>query len=273
MFIVAAPRSGSTLLFETLATSRGVYTLGGEGHFVFEGLPALQPAEGGVDSNRLTAVNVDDMVRLHVERSIAERLIDVDRKPVKADDALRFLEKTPKNVLRIPFLDALFPDARFIFLWREPLANVSSIIEAWRSGKFKTYTGLVGFDGPWSLLLPPGWRDLRGKPLEDIAAFQWASANRIALDDLSVLPANRWRSVRFETFLHHPERVARELCAFADVPFDASLASRVAAPLPPSRQTHTPPAADKWRLNAEALERVQSTLKVIETRLRGLPDL
>jgi hypothetical protein len=43
-------------------------------------------------------------------------------------------------------------------------------MEAWRSGNWKTYNGLHGFDGPWSLLLPPGWQQMNGKPLEEIAA-------------------------------------------------------------------------------------------------------
>ena len=97
---------------------------------------------------------------------------------------LRFLEKTPKNALRIPFLDAAFPDAQFIFLWREPRPNIASIIEAWKAGRWVTYRGLDERADPWSLLLPPDWRAMRDAPLPEIAAFQWESANRIALDDL-----------------------------------------------------------------------------------------
>lgn len=269
-FIVAAPRSGSTLLFETLAASESVCTLGGEGHFVFEGLGQLQPGARGVDSNRLTASAVDDSVREHVFREISARLTNPSRTPVAQDGALRFVEKTPKNVLRIPFLRALFPDARFIFLWREPRDNVSSIIEAWRSGRFKTYAGLQGFDGPWSLLLPPGWQAMNGRSLEDIAAFQWESANRIALDDLATLPPDQWRTVRFEEFLRDPAGIVRGLCKFAEIEFDTALSARVAEPLPHSRQTHTAPSADKWRSNAALLERVMAQLETTHARLRAL---
>lgn len=270
VFIVAAPRSGSTLLFETLAVSPGVCTLGGEGHFVFEGLEQLQPGASGVESNRLTASQATDVVGTHIEREILARRQTFARMPVAPESSLRFVEKTPKNVLRIPFLDALFPDARFIFLWREPRANVSSIIEAWRSGRFKTYAGLDGFDGPWSLLLPPDWQRMSGRSLEEIAAFQWESANRIALDDLSMLPAERWCSVDFDDFLNDPQSTMRRLCAFSELDFDAALAARVAAPLPPSRQTHTPPAADKWRANADLLDRVLPQLELTHARLRAL---
>ena len=38
LIILAAPRSGSTLLFETLAESPGVWTVGGESHSFIEGI-------------------------------------------------------------------------------------------------------------------------------------------------------------------------------------------------------------------------------------------
>src|SRR5262249_26964354 len=44
VFIVSPPRSGSSLLFETLAKAPAVYTIGGESHAIFEGMPALNIA-------------------------------------------------------------------------------------------------------------------------------------------------------------------------------------------------------------------------------------
>ena len=43
VFILAAPRSGSTLLFETLAHSTTLWTIGGEGHEIIEGIESLNP--------------------------------------------------------------------------------------------------------------------------------------------------------------------------------------------------------------------------------------
>ena len=62
VFIMAAPRSGSTLLFETLATSPAVWTIGGEGHHIIEGMPELRPGAPGVTSNRLTEKHASDGV-------------------------------------------------------------------------------------------------------------------------------------------------------------------------------------------------------------------
>ena len=81
------------------------------------------------------------------------------------------LEKTPKNALRVPFLDACFPDAIFIYLYRDPRETLGSMMEAWLSGAFQTYPELPGWEGPpWSLLLVPGWRELIGTPLPELSS-------------------------------------------------------------------------------------------------------
>jgi hypothetical protein len=247
VFIIAAPRSGSTLLFETLAASHGVATLGGEAPWLIEGIPALRPGAPGVESNRLTAAHATDAVAAHIVNELLERRVDAAGRRLAAGTPHRLLEKTPRNSLRVPFLDRVFPDAQFIFLWRDPRANLASIIEAWESGAWKTYQDLEGFDGPWSMLLPPDWRTMRGQPLAQIAAFQWHSANRIALEDLAQLPRARWTAVRYEDLIADPRATALHLCHFTGIEFDAALEIRVQGALPLSRYTHTAPAPDKWR--------------------------
>jgi LPS sulfotransferase NodH len=270
VFIIAAPRSGSTLLFETLACSANLVTLGGEAHWLVEDLEALRPGAPGVESNRLTAAQATAATYEHMLETIAGRLRDAHDAPVPLRPDSRLLEKTPKNALRVPFFNRLFPDALFVFLWRDPRENLSSIIEAWRSGRWKTYNGLDGFDGPWSLLLPPGWRALNGRPLEEIAAFQWSSANRIALDDLAQLEPARWMSLNHAQFVADPAAHVERICRFIGIEMDPSLASRVSQPLPPSRFTQTPPDADKWRRNAGRIEPVLPMVEHVWRRLQTL---
>lgn len=130
--IVAAPRSGSTLLFETLACSPAFNTFGGEAHWLIEEIAALRPGAPGIASNRLTAREATPAVIATIRQSALARLQGPDG--TAPADTAALLEKTPKNSLRIPFLVEAFPDARFIFLWRDPRENVSSIMEAWRTG-------------------------------------------------------------------------------------------------------------------------------------------
>jgi hypothetical protein len=172
--------------------------------------------------------------------------------------------------LRIPFLKKVFPDARFIFLWRDPRENLSSIMEAWRSGDWITYPSLPGWDGPWSLLLPPDWQSLRGAPLASIAARQWRQVNEIALADLQQLPQEQWTAVGLHDLLADPGHTVRRLCEFAGVPFDEPLQARTAGALPRSRSTHTPPAQDKWRRNEADIQRVLGEIEPCWRRLREL---
>jgi LPS sulfotransferase NodH len=270
VFIIAAPRSGSTLLFETLAESHAVSTLGAEAHAAIEGAqPSLRPGAPGVESNRLERHQATPEVvrRLHEEFAAQRRPAPGARADVAGT---RFLEKTPKNALRIPFLDAAFPDAQFIFLWREPRANLASIIEAWKAGRWVTYRGLDERDAAWSLLLPPDWRAMRDKSLAEIAAFQWESANRIALDDLSNMDDSRWTAVTYEELTANPRAVIERLTKFIGIGMDAALERRLAAPLPPSRQTNTPPDAQKWRVHEAAIEPLLPDLTPLLTRLRNL---
>ena len=272
VFIVAAPRSGSTLLFETLAVSPQLCTVGGEAHWLVEGNAELRPGAPGVDSNRLDEQHVSDPIARSIEDSLWPRLMDSQRRPVTAalGKSLRWLEKTPKNALRIPFFDRLFPDALFVFLWRDPRENVSSIMEAWRTGQWITYPALDGWDGPWSMLLPPGWRTLRGRPLEEIAAYQWRCTNSIILDDLVARPSDRWSVVAYEDLVRDPQSVIRRVCEFAGLEFDAELAARTATALPASRYTLTAPVPGKWRANEAAVLRVLPSLEQTWRRLEAL---
>jgi hypothetical protein len=271
VFIVSAPRSGSTLLFETLACTPQVWTVGGEAHWLVEGFPELSPGAPGIDSNRVEARHATPAIREGIRHRILERLQGPGGEPLSASaGVLRFLEKTPKNALRIPFFDAVFPDALFVFLWRDPRANISSIMEAWKSNRWVTYKQLEGWDGPWSMLLPPGWRALRGRPLEEVAAYQWRTANEIIADDLAALGPGRSLMVSYEEFLKDPAAEVTRIAAFAGWNMDDALRQRVAGPLPLSRYTQTQPEPDKWRRNEEALARVMPSLEATVARLRQL---
>jgi hypothetical protein len=269
IFIVAAPRSGSTMLFEALASNSNLVTLGGEAHWLVESIQQLQPG-AEVESNRLGAEQAIESVRKEILRQIDGELRDSAGKRIPPMIKLRLLEKTPKNALRVPFFNRIFPDALFVFLWRDPRENLSSIIEAWRSGQWKTYNGLKGFDGPWSLLLPPGWRTMNGKSLEEIAAFQWDSTNRIVLDDLALLPKERWTTVNYADLVAEPAATLQRVCAFAGLEVDAALRSRWSAPLPHSKFTHTPPEPGKWRRNEALIERVMPNIQFTWQRLKAL---
>jgi len=267
--ILSAPRAGSTLLFETLAQAAGVYTIGGESHQLIESIAALRPGRGVVNSNRLTRRDATTAIVAELRARFTGRIHDRDGQPPASGASVRLLEKTPKNALRVPFLLEVFPDAQFIFLQRDPRANLSSMMQAWRAKGWITYRQLPGWPGPWSLLLPPGYERLQGRPLEEVVAFQWRVANETILDDLADLPRERWTTVRYEAFVADPRAEIAKLLEFAGLPMDARLEDYLARPLPLSKFTQTRPDPDKWKQNAAEIERVMPQLEATAQRLHA----
>lgn len=258
VFIVSPPRSGSSLLFETLARSPDAFTTGGESHGLIEGIDGLGVDHARHDSNRLTASDatpeVAAMLRARFHSSVFDRL----RRPPQA--RFRLMEKTPKNSLRIPLLAEIFPDAHFVYLYRDPRQSLASMLEAWESGGFRTYAKLPDWSGlPWSLLLVPGWRELIGKPLPDIVGAQWETTTRILLDDLDAIPAARRTVARYDALVADPSAEIERLCAALDLRWDQPLGTS----LPLADHTVSAPAADKWRRREAqilpVLERIEAT--------------
>jgi hypothetical protein len=265
VFIISPPRSGSTLLFETLARAPDVYTIGGESHALIESIPGLQLRHRGFASNRLVADDATPQVVAELRERFHRRALDRDGNAPAG--RFRLLEKTPKNALRIPFLLQAFPEARFVYLHRDPRQVLASMIDAWLSGHFRTYLQLPGWPHPyWSLLLTPGWQSLAGKPLPDIVAAQWDSAMQVMLDDLQALPGERWCAIRFDRFLADPSAQVAGLCASLGYGWDVDLSGQ----LPPSRHTLTAPDPQKWTRHAAAIEPLMPALQDTISRAEAM---
>jgi len=252
VFILSAPRAGSTLLFSTLGNSPDVWTIGGESHGIYGQFPHLRAADGDFTSGALDARHADPETVANLRVLYLASLHNVRGEPLydlvshgKAHDGI-FLEKTPRNALNIPFLRTVFPTARFIFLHRDPRANIASIMEGWltgaRTGQFVTYRDLPGRPGPWCFLLPPGWQIPGDASLAEIAAFQWREANEAILRDL---PPDRSISLSYESLVADPRHTLRRLCDFCGIRMGPALENLEDMPL--SASTVSAPAANKWR--------------------------
>jgi len=267
IFIVSTPRSGSTLLFETLARAPGLYTVGGESHWLIEDIRPFSPAARGWGSNRLTADDAEPAPVEQLARAFYKDLRDRDGRP--AEGKVRMLEKTPKNALRVPFFDAAWPDAQFVYLYRDVRETLSSMIEAWLSGAFRTYPQLPGWTGhPWSLLLVPGWQELNGRPLPQVVAQQWATTTELLIDDLSKIPRERLRGAVHGEFLASPgptiERLAQSLGLEWDRPLGPSL--------PLSKTTVSQPKAGKWRAIEDVIEGLMPAVEKADSKARALVE-
>lgn len=281
VIILAAPRSGSTLLFETLALSPDLWTIGGESHGIFERIKRYNPNTEYCDSNALYAEDsIPEVINL-IRQLFFEKLRDAQGRSVQSIQGaslgpLRMLEKTPKNSLRVSLLNRIFPDALFIYLVRNPRDNISSIIDAWDSGRFITYPNLEGRSKPWSLLLPTGWQSYHEASVEEIAAFQWRSANEAILQELGKLDRNRWTAVSYGQQLNSREDTLMRLCEFCGISADGIIDSMADAQSRHSRYTISPPSSEKWQRNATALGQVlpgvADTIELIKTSAVDIPE-
>ena len=264
ILIVGCPRSGTTLLLQALIRSGELRSVQGEGHILWDEFH--HPRDRGWDSDALEAGDLTRREREYVLRAI--RMVVRGR---------RFVDKTPESCLRISYLDALFPDAVFVFLRRRAADNVNSLLEAWRARpRFVKYrlpeslTDLGSLSGnQWSFTLIPGWRDLRYAPLEQICARQYVDSNEAVLEARAATDGSRWVDAVYEDLLEQPVAELGRLYEALGLEF-TSAAERFAAELLDNvaRTSLTAPRRDKWReQNPEAIERILPLVADTERRL------
>lgn len=263
LFVVSTPRSGSTLLYETFVKAPGLFATGDESHRLIENVPGLAPPQRGWLSNQLVAHDATPERAERLAEGFYRQLKDRDgRRPA---GRVRMVEKTPKNALRVPFFDAIWPDAEFIYLYRDARETLYSMMEAWHSGGFRTYPLLPGWpDGSWSLLLVPGWQQLKRMQIPEIVAHQWAITTEVLLDDLERLGKGRVQAIDYGTFLGSPQSEMERLAAAVGLGWDRKLGDT----LPLSKTTVSKPDRQKWRRLAHVIEAVWPIVEQADERAR-----
>ena len=174
IFIVASPRSGGLLLKDALAHAKGVVAAEGR-------------LDAAIEGERLTAADAT--------AAIASRLREI------AGEA-RLVDASPRNASRVPFLHAIFPDATFVYVYREPRRAI--------------------FD------------QLGGQTASaDEAARAWNASTAMMLEDLEKLPPASWLVTNFRELIEMPTQSIARIARFlglewsgggpprTSIPFDA----------------------------------------------------
>lgn len=150
IFLFSLPRSGSTLLQRIIAAHPlistasepwlllpMIYALRREGTYAEYSHHTMQSA---------LAEFVETMPdgRAGYLRELARFVTALYQSLSKEGDQY-FLDKTPRYHLIVDDILTGFPDAKFVFLWRNPLAVIASSLETFGKGKWRLYDYRVDF--------------------------------------------------------------------------------------------------------------------------------
>jgi len=202
VFLISAPRSGSTLLARMLGAHSQVFAPA-EPHL----MPPL--AHLGVHE-RVCEAPYDPIISQRGLRQLVSLLpggeADYFDALRRATDALYggalgasgrqlFLDKTPANALVLDFLARLYPQARYLVLTRHPIAVWSSVVDSFYDGD----TAAAHQHNPiLERYVPAIARFLRERPV-------------------SLL------HVRYEEIVQDPNSQLQAICAFLDLDFEPSM--------------------------------------------------
>jgi hypothetical protein len=273
VFVVGCSRSGTTITYETLAAAPHFLKFGWEIPQFWNDLHG--PLNNGWDSEAAGAEHVRTGHRDAAFRYFYQRL-----------GVGQVLDKTCINTLRIPYLYKIFPKAKFVFIQRDGRDNISSMMDGWRLGRTDGDFHLSKFFGPfpepvaindgefddWAFFLAPGWQEYNHASLEEVCAFQWLSANRLALDAKKAIPADQWIHLRYEDIFERPVQMFEEAFRKLDITFTDELRSRCAN-LRPTSIVKGVPMKEKWKdNNPAAIQRILPTIRAMMQEMGYDPD-
>jgi hypothetical protein len=151
ILLLSLPRSGSTLVQRVLASHEDVATAS-EPWLL---LPLLLPLRGDIPSAGSWHPQIHEALEdfnrelpdgvASYERAVGETALALYQEA--AAGAPYYLDKTPPYFLVIDEIVRAMPDAKLVFLWRNPLAVLSSIVETFCGGLWRPQ------DYPTSLFL------------------------------------------------------------------------------------------------------------------------
>jgi hypothetical protein len=147
IIVIGAARSGTKFLRDVLAVAKDTAVVPYDVNYVWRYGAETEP-DDVLDPEALTEK------RLSFIRSNLRNLANANQEDV-------LIEKTVANSLRVPFVEAVFPNARYVHIIRDGRDVVESAMRQWQT--------------------PPNWRDLakklQGMPFKNIGYAFWFSAN------------------------------------------------------------------------------------------------
>ena len=232
MIIVGAPRSGTNMLRDLVTAIDGFST------WPCDEIPGIW-RHGNLDhpNDELTATHAT----APVTGFIRNRFIALGKRTGDTP-----VEKTCATSLRLPFVDAVFPEARYIFIVRHGLDATASAMQRWkgsasfgylaRKARWTPVVDLPRYVGrtvknrirrltsgeprlaTWGPVFDGMSELAAGGPLHDVCAEQWRRCVTDSADFLDTLPAERVLRLRYEDVTRDPAATVSEISDFLDIP-------------------------------------------------------
>lgn len=157
IFIFSLPRAGSTLLQRILSSDEMIST-SDETWILLPFVYNLRD-DGAYSeySHRLASYAINDFLSTgdldqQMYYSLIGEMLQKMYSLYSSDESLYFIDKTPRYYLILDEISRIFPNAKFIFLFRNPISVASSIIETWGKGRLDVYENWIDlFEGPRKL--------------------------------------------------------------------------------------------------------------------------
>ncbi len=227
LFILGTGRSGTTILGKILSLHSEVGWLN-EPKLMWHVARDDEDLNGNYTGKparyRLTALDADDDVK--------RAMHNLYRSYLRASGNTRVLDKYPELIFRIPFVKAIFPDARFIFLvrngydtcasidsWsaRHGEAGPDSVITDWWGTNRRKWHYLVDQLAAGDTDLAPALDAIRDFDKQaDMAAVEWLLTMREGLRARQQSPADMLL-LRYEDLLTQPVDSMREVLEFCEL--------------------------------------------------------
>ena len=138
VFLIGAARSGTKILRDTISTHPEIEKIGYDINFIWKRY------NENIPHDELGKDNVNSKFERFIKRYFNS----------KAKNKQYLIEKTVGNTLRIPFLLEVFPDAKFIILYRDGRDVVESVVRQWGQAPDNNYLFKKLFSVPFLHVLP-----------------------------------------------------------------------------------------------------------------------
>ncbi|MDN3515538.1 MAG: sulfotransferase [Candidatus Brocadia sp.] len=264
IFIIGSGRSGTTILGMLMSIHRDVGFLNEPKalwHSIYPEEDVIGNYSRGQAYYLLSADDATERVRQYAHRLFGMYLFAVA--------SSRLVDKYPELIFRIPFVKAIFPDAKFIFLTRNGWATCASI-NLWSKqygnrAKEKTHDWWGLNNRKWTFMVEQlvktdfDLKELIGciEKLDnhlDMTAVEWIVTMKEGLRQKS-LYSDCIHMLKYEQLVQEPRKVLIELLGFCELKNDEVFFKYA------ERQLKPVPAKNTFKINPIILPLFEKTMK------------